>query len=222
VQARLGHRFADPALLVEALTHRSRAVEEGSSLPGNERLEFLGDAVLGLVVAQELLARDPRADEGALSLVRAQAVRKAALAAAARALGVGAWLRLGHGEAASGGRDKDSLLADAFEALLGALYLDGGLEPARAVILRELGALLAGGAPAHGGKDAKTRLQELLQGRGDPAPGYRVLAERGAPHAREFEVEVSSGGRVLGTGSGRSKREAEQAAAERALGASGA
>jgi ribonuclease-3 len=197
-------------------------VEEGSPLPGNERLEFLGDAVLGLVVAQELCARDPLADEGALSLVRAQAVRKAALAAAARALGVGAWLRLGHGEAASGGRDKDSLLADAFEALLGALYLDGGLEPARALILRELGALLASGAPAHGGKDAKTRLQELLQGRGEPQPSYRVLAERGAAHAREFEVEVSSGGRVLGAGCGRSKRDAEQAAAERALGALGA
>ncbi len=219
VQARLGHRFADPALLETALTHRSRAMEEGSADPGNERLEFLGDAVLGLVVAEVLVARDPAADEGALSLARAQAVRKSALAGAARAIGAGAWLRLGYGEEASGGRGKDSLLADAFEALLGALYLDGGLAPARALIQRELGALLAGGAPAHTGKDAKTRLQELLQGRGEPQPSYQVREERGAPHAREFEVEVSCGGRVLGAGTGRSKRDAEQAAAELALGA---
>ncbi len=221
MQARLGHRFRDSALLVQALTHRSRAVEESSPFPGNERLEFLGDAVLALVVSEELVARDPGADEGALSLLRAHAVRKAPLARAARALGVGAWLRLGHGEATSGGREKDSLLADAFEALLGALYLDGGIEPARALVLRELGALLAGAPPAHAGKDAKTRLQELLQGRGEPQPSYRVLAERGAPHAREFEVEVASAGRALGFGRGRSKREAEQVAAEVALRALG-
>jgi ribonuclease-3 len=210
VQARLGHRFANAARLREALTHRSRAHEEGGPAAGNERLEFLGDAALGLVVGELLMEALPDADEGALSLARASAVTRAA-----RALELGQWLRLGRGEARSGGRDKDSILANGFEALLGALYLDGGLAAVRALVVRELAPTLELATSAR--RDAKTALQEALQARAQPPAEYRVLAERGPDHAREFEVEVSCGSRVLGTGVGRTKREAEQAAARQAL-----
>ncbi len=213
VQARLGHRFANSALLREALTHRSRAHEEGGPAAGNERLEFLGDAALGVVTSELLMEALPDADEGALSLARAGAVNRGALARAARALDMGAWLRLGRGEAGSGGRDKDSILANVFEAVLGALYLDGGLTAVRALVVRELGPTLALAAR----RDAKTELQEALQADGRPAAEYRVRAERGPDHAREFEVEVLCAGRVLGAGAGRTKREAEQAAAREAL-----
>jgi ribonuclease-3 len=215
VQARLGHRFANATRLREALTHRSRAHEEGGPAAGNERLEFLGDAALGLVVGELLMEALPDADEGALSLARASAVNRGALARAARALELGQWLRLGRGEARSGGRDKDSILANGFEALLGALYLDGGLAAVRALVVRELAPTLELATSAR--RDAKTALQEALQARAQPPAEYRVLAERGPDHAREFEVEVSCGSRVLGTGVGRTKREAEQAAARQAL-----
>jgi ribonuclease-3 len=176
--------------------------------------------VLGLVVAERLMRARPDADEGDLSRARADAVNKRALAARARELGLDARVRLGRGERRSGGRTKDSILANAFEAVLGALYLDGGLDAARAFLDRELPpALLEQAAPP---SDAKTALQERLQAVGRGAPVYETVVTRGPAHAREFEVRVRVGEAELGTGSGRSKREAEQAAARSALAQLGA
>jgi len=171
--------------------------------------------VLGLVVAERLMRARPDSDEGELSTARADAVNRRALAARARALGLDQLIRLGRGERRSGGRTKDSILANAFEAVLGALYVDGGLEAARAFLERELPAdelERASRLP-----DAKTTLQEHLQAAGRSPPRYETTATRGPAHAREFEVEVRAGAALLGTGSGRSKRDAEQEAARSAL-----
>jgi len=215
LEVALGYRFARPELLERALTHSSRSYEDGDDSRGNERLEFLGDAVLGLVVSELLMEQQPAADEGALSRLRADLVNAGALAERALALGLDAELRLGRGEEQSGGRAKARLLSGALEAVLGALYLDGGLPPVRALVLREFGASLRA-APA-GMADAKTQLQELLQARGLGVPVYATTASRGPAHAREFEVEVQTGDKVVGTGSGRTKRQAEQEAAREAL-----
>ncbi|MFI5316096.1 MAG: ribonuclease III [Myxococcota bacterium] len=215
--ARLGHRFARPELLEQALTHSSRAHEVGDRDAGNERLEFLGDAVLGLVVAERLMRAHPHADEGELTQARAEAVNEQALAERARALGLDALVRLSRGERRQGGRAKDSILANAFEALLGALYLDGGLEVARAFLARELGPALV--ARDKRERDPKTALQELLQAAGREPPRYATVAQTGPPHARQFSVEVRAGDALLGVGSGSSKRLAEQAAAREALAA---
>lgn len=210
----LGHRFRREALLAQALTHRSF----GS--PHNERLEFLGDGVLDCVIAEELYRRFADLGEGPLSRLRASLVREAALAAVARELGLSAWLRLGEGEAASGGAERPSILADALEAVFGAIFLDGGYEAARAAVLRAYGEALARLDPNAPAKDAKTRLQEYLQGRGRGLPQYRVVATRGAAHRQEFEVECVVGGDAgerRTSGSGRSRRMAEQQAAEAML-----
>jgi ribonuclease III len=197
------------------LTHNSCAREEGDLASGNERLEFLGDAVLGLIVAELLITAHPDRPEGSLTRARAQAVNQGALAERARSLGLGELVRLGRGERRHGGSEKPSILANAFEAVLGALYLDAGFEPARAFVAREFGAELAraSGAPA----DAKTRLQEALHAAGASPPVYVTVGESGPAHAREFAVEVSAGERVCGKGTGRSKQAAEQAAAEDSL-----
>ena len=213
--SRLGHRFARPELLERALTHTSHANEAGGQTKDNERLEFLGDAVLGLVVAEHLMQALPGASEGELTRARADRVNQRALAARARSLGLDAVLRLGRGERRQGGRAKDSILANAFEAVLGALYLDGGLEVARAFLLRELGAELREPAPRE--RDPKTALQELLQAEGREPPSYLTVAASGPPHAREFSVEVRAGATLLGVGAGGSKRAAEQAGARAAL-----
>jgi ribonuclease-3 len=215
LEARLAHRFRSRELLEQALTHGSRAYEQGDVSRGNERLEFLGDAVLNLVVSERLMELWPDAPEGALSRARAAAVNMTALADCARGLGLGEWIRLGRGEDSSGGREKPSILADVFEAVLGALYLDGGFAAARGFLLREFADRLLD--PDVLRSDPKTRLQEQVQERGDPAPTYETVAERGPDHAREFEVVVRVAGRVLGRGVGRSKRVAEQAAAQHAL-----
>jgi ribonuclease III len=215
LETRLAHRFHSAELLEQALTHGSRAYERGDASRGNERLEFLGDAVLNLVVSERLMSLWPQASEGTLSRARAAAVNTAALAASARRLGLSSLIRLGRGEEGSGGRDKPSILADVFEAVLGALYLDGGLEVVRAFLVREFDAHLRD--PEALRSDAKTRLQERVQERGDPAPSYETIAERGPDHAREFEVIVRVAGQELGRGIGRSKRAAEQAAARSAL-----
>jgi ribonuclease-3 len=209
--------------LLEALTHRSRALEEGSSAHGYERLEFLGDAVLGLLTSELLMERYPEVAEGTLARAREELVRGSTLARVARALGLADWIRLGKGEERSGGRNKDSILENALEAVLGALYLDGGLEAARRVVRAELGAGLAepGELPLHT-SNPKNLLQEHLMKRGEPMPSYRMVAEVAAGHAPEFEVEVVVGGRVLGRGTGSSKRAAELAAASEALGKLGA
>ena len=206
----LGWRFKREALLALALTHPSAA----SGAEDNQRLEFLGDAVLQLCVSRALFARHPQMQEGQLTQLRAALVREESLACAARAFGVGAFLRLDHGEELSGGRDKPSVLADAMEAVLAAVYLDGGLEAAAAVCDRAFGDY----EPRTATANYKSLLQEREQARGHSTPVYRVIGEEGPPHARAFEAEVSVDGRVLGPGRGPSKTQAEQAAARQALG----
>ena len=208
LERRLGHRFKDPVLLAQALTHRSF----GS--PHNERLEFLGDGVIGCVIAEELYARFPGIAEGELSRLRASLVREAALAAVARAIGLSEFLRLGEGELSSGGADRPSILADALEAAYGAVFLDGGYEAVRNAVRRTFGEALEKLDPREPAKDAKTRLQELLQGRRQKLPEYRVVATAGAAHKQEFEVEcVAAGLGLRATGRGSSRRRAEQQAA---------
>jgi ribonuclease-3 len=204
----------DPDLVLRAVTHRSFAYENGG-LPTNERLEFLGDSVLGLVVTEELFRRHPDLPEGQLAKLRAAVVNSRALAEVARELGVGRYLRLGRGEEASGGRDKSSILADAVEALIGAVYIDRGTEPARELVLRLFGDLLDGSAQLGAGLDWKTSLQELAAGRSLGVPEYSVT-ETGPDHAKTFHAVALVGGLSAGSGEGRSKKEAEQRAAERA------
>lgn len=218
LQQALGYAFADPGLLRRALVHRSYPSEGGGG-ESNERLEFLGDAVLGLVVADALFRRGDL-EEGAMAKTRAAVVNAESLAAVARILGLGPHLRLGHGEESSGGRHKTSILADAMEAVLGAVYLDGGLAAARALVLREWGSRLAERAAAPGSLDHKTRLQEVLAARGE-VPEYEVEGS-GPDHHRRFAAVVRRDGDVLGRGEGTSKKRAEQAAAAAALQALGA
>lgn len=204
----------DPQLVERAVTHRSFAYENGG-LPTNERLEFLGDSVLGLVVTEELFRRHPDLPEGQLAKLRAAVVNSRALAEVARDLQVGQYLRLGRGEEASGGRDKSSILADAVEALIGAVYIDRGTEPARELVLRLFGGLLDGSAQLGAGLDWKTSLQELAAGKSLGVPEYQV-SESGPDHAKTFRAIALVGGEPVGEGEGRSKKEAEQRAAERA------
>jgi len=212
LEERLGHRFRDPGLLEQALTHRSF----GS--PHNERLEFLGDGVLGCVIAEELYGRFSGAAEGELSRLRASLVREAALADVARSIGLSAFLRLGEGELASGGADRPSILADALEAALGAIFLDGGYDSVRASVRRTFGEALARIDAGESAKDAKTRLQELLQARREKLPAYRVVSTAGAAHKQVFEVEcLAEGLNLRATGSGTSRRNAEQQAAANLL-----
>jgi ribonuclease-3 len=209
LEERLGHRFLRAGLLEQALTHRSY----GS--PHNERLEFLGDGVLDCVVAQELFARFPGLSEGELSRLRASLVRKEALATVARDLGLGDHLRLGEGESANGGASRPSILADTLEAVYGAVFLDAGYEGARRAICTTFGAALDSLDPDASVKDPKTRLQELLQARGQGLPSYSVVATQGAAHQQIFEVEcvVEQLG-LRSKGRGEARRAAEQQAAE--------
>ncbi len=204
----------DPELLVLALTHRSFAHEAGG-IPTNERLEFLGDTVLGLVVTERLYRENSDTPEGDLARMRAATVSQRALAGVARALGLGEFILLGRGELVTGGRDKDSILSDTVEALIGAAYLCNGLEPTRAMIERLVGELLARAATAGAGLDWKTSLQELVASRGLPAPTYHVVGT-GPDHARSFTATVIVGDEACGTGSGTAKKIAEQEAAESA------
>jgi ribonuclease III len=209
--AALGGGLPDD-LAERAITHRSFAYENGG-LPTNERLEFLGDAVLGLVITEELYLRHPDLPEGQLAKLRAAVVNSRALADVARALGVGEYLRLGRGELGSGGRDKSSILADALEALIGALYLAKGAAAARSWVLEAFAGLLEEAAQLGAGLDWKTSLQELAAGRALGVPEYTV-AEEGPDHAKTFTATAVVGGAPVGEGEGRSKKEAEQRAAE--------
>lgn len=212
LQEALGHRFCRNELLRQALTHRSH----GS--PHNERLEFLGDAVLNCIVATLLYDRFPALREGDLSRHRANLVRQPTLAAIAQGIRLGDELRLGEGEVKSGGAERPSILADGLEAVIGAVYLDAGFGAASDIVQRLFAPLLAGVDPTASGKDAKTELQEILQARRLPLPTYAVSATRGEAHAQTFEVEcviASMGIRASGTGS--SRRGAEQAAAQAAV-----
>ena len=214
LQDRLGYRFEDPASLDLALTHRSR-----SSRRNNERLEFLGDAWLGYVVADELYRRHPDAPESALTLARAALVRRATLAEVARSLLLGEHLRLGPGEMKSGGHRRASILSDAVEAIIGAVLLDGGEAAARDLVTRLLAQKLDTVRPDASAKDPKTRLQEFLQGKRRPLPRYTVIAEHGSEHAREFHVRCTlEDADTQGEGHGSSRRAAEQGAAAELLG----
>lgn len=213
LEKRVGRRFVDRALLTQALTHASWAHENPAApLADYERLEFLGDAVLGFFVADRVFRSEPAASEGDLTRRKQGLVSTPALAAAARRIELGPCLLLGRGEEASGGRERDSLLADAFEAILGAIFLDGGIRSARAFIHRTLGGFDGGSD-----RDPKTELQERWQARSRVTPHYRIVATHGPPHAREFTVEVLAGEVVLASGTGRNRKAAEQAAAANAL-----
>jgi ribonuclease-3 len=204
----------DPALLGRALTHRSYAYENGG-LPTNERLEFLGDAVLGLVITDALYRRHPDEPEGQLAKLRASVVNMNALADVARTLGLGQHLRLGRGEEATGGRDKSSILADTIEAVIGAVYMDHGLEMSRTVVHRLFDPLLADAIGLGAGLDWKTSLQELTAARLLGVPEY-VVSESGPDHQKSFRAVARVAGRDHGVGVGRSKKAAEQQAAEAA------
>jgi ribonuclease-3 len=210
----LGVTLRDRDLLRRALTHRSFAYENGG-LPTNERLEFLGDAVLSIVVTDHLYMTFPDMPEGHLAKLRASVVNMNALADVARSIGVGEWLLLGRGEEFSGGRDKASILADTFEALLGAVYLDRGMGSASKVIHRFFDPLIADSATRGASLDWKTSLQELTANRMLGVPEYAV-SEAGPDHAKRFTATALVGGTGLGSGEGRSKKEAEQRAAEAA------
>ena len=208
---KLGHEFADPTLLEQALTHCSA----GST--NNERLEFLGDAVLDCVISDELFQRYPQAREGELSRLRASLVRRDSLAAVAQTLDVGQYLRLGTGERKSGGHHRGSILSDALEALLGAIYLDGGYAACRSCILGLFADLLDNPSTVAALKDAKTRLQEHLQAHHLALPEYRVVEVTGDAHDQFFKVECVIGDSEPTQGQGRSRRYAEQGAAEKML-----
>jgi ribonuclease-3 len=219
LQQRIDYRFRDRGLLEHALTHKSRAAEDISGgVADNESLEFLGDAVLGLVVADALYRQYPTYTEGQKSKIKAQVVSTYSLARHAEHLELGDHLILGRGEEKTGGRYKQALLADAYEALIAAIYLDGGLEAASAFLHRELkDAIDAGGVQNFVGQDYKSALQEQLQALGRPLPIYKIIGEAGPDHRKVFTVDVVVGGEVLGSATGRAKKEAEQEAARLAL-----
>lgn len=211
----VGHRFADLALLKLALTHSSFSAEEPGEA-SNERLEFLGDAVLGWVLADEMYRRHPDFHEGLLTDLRKSVVNAATLAEVARGLGIGPFIRLGRGESRARGGEKVSILANAFEAILGAIYLDAGSSVAKSHILRLLRDVIDGAVPGLATLDPKTQLQELAAARDLPAPQY-VVRDEGPDHEKTFHAEVVVGGVTRGAGTGRTKKAAEQEAASRAI-----
>lgn len=214
----LGHAFQDRQRLIRALIHRSWAHEVGSPGDDNERMEYLGDAILSLGVSRMLLERFERQDVGELSRMRAFLVSEANLARKARGLDLGRHLRLGKGEERGGGREKDSLLADAYEAVLAAIAMDAGLDAALATVDRHFRSQVTGLRPgARTAQDHKTDLQEALQAVGLPVPEYRVTRESGPDHRKSFGVDLTIAGKAVARGSGRSKKAAEQMAARRAL-----
>lgn len=213
LQRALGYRFKDSLLLLRCLTHVSHERKHGED--HNEVLEFLGDAVLDLAVSDLLIRSNPDKSEGVLSKMRAALVNSAVLAEKAATLNFGPALRIGKGEEWSGGRTKPSILAGAFEAVLGGVYKDGGYEAARAVVERFFGADVT--AKTLGQHDYKTRLQEISQMLYRTPPAYRIVAATGPDHEKRFVTEIAVGGKVLGVGEGRSKKQSEQEAAKRAL-----
>jgi ribonuclease-3 len=222
LEQRIGYRFRDRGLLEHALTHRSRVHEDASGgVFDNESLEFLGDSVLGFVVADMLFRQFPQHNEGQKSKLKASIVSAAALARLAERLGLGEFLILGRGEEKTGGRRKHAIIADCYEALIAAIYLDGGIVPAQGFIQRQFQELIEearrSGVHAAFTEDYKSALQEWLQREGRGLPAYRLAAEIGPAHRRRFEVEVLVGGEVLAKAEGRTKKEAAQVAAKAAL-----
>lgn len=212
LEATIGHTFGDPQLLQVALTHTSYANEARHKPPNNERMEFLGDSVLSFVVAEHLFATGGRLPEGELTRRRAALVCEGALAGFAQQIGLGAHLLLGKGEEQSGGRHRPSILADAFEALIAALYLDGGMPAARSFILR-----FVNNAALAGEDDYKTRLQEVIQQNPEERLSYEVMDEQGPDHNKSFTVRLLLNSNPIGQGTGPSKKLAEQHAARQAL-----
>jgi ribonuclease-3 len=219
LQHAIGYRFRDRGLVEHAMTHTSRANEDVSGgVRDNESLEFLGDAVLGFVIADVLFNEFPESDEGQKSKLKAMLVSTTTLARQAERLSLGDHLLLGRGEEKSGGRQKQALLADGYEALIAAIYLDGGVEHARAFIVREFAPLIADARrDGLAAQDYKSALQELLQGRNRALPDYRVIGTLGPDHQKLFQVQVVVDGEPLAEATGSSKKEAEQEAARAAL-----
>jgi len=216
LQQKMGYRFKDISLLRAALTHSSFANEQKKSgAVSNERLEFLGDSILGMVVATLIYKGNPKMPEGQMTKLRAELVCEKSLAVIAIGLGIGDCLLLGRGEDRGGGRERPSILADAVEAVLAAVYLDGGFEP----VTRLINDYLApqAGKPQRGNSDYKTALQEIVQEKGVQALAYRTTDESGPDHMKSFTVEVWLNGACIGRGTGKSKKEAEQSAAKAAL-----
>ena len=214
LENRLGYRFRNRELLAEALNHSSHANEHRGGLGSNERLEFLGDSVLGFVSAEYLFRGHPDLPEGDLTRMRAALVCEQSLYEVARELELGSYLKLGRGEEAGGGRERQSILADATEAVFAAVYLDGGIEKARELIIR---VLLSRGPAAEERRDYKTTLQEVVQRRSGRALTYHMVAQSGPDHNKKFCFEVRLNDQPIGQGEGHSKKEAEQAAARDAL-----
>ncbi len=216
LEERLGYRFKNHQYLTTALTHSSYANEAKGGGHSNERLEFLGDSVLGVVVADYLFKNCPNLPEGDLTKNRASLVCEKSLCGFSRQLGVGNFLLLSHGEQNSGGRERSSILADAFEAIIAAIYMDGGMEEARKFILRFIIPTLKASKPK-AFKDYKTALQEIIQQNPEERLEYVLTGESGPDHDKHFTVEVHLNSNVIGKGGGRSKKEAEQQAAREAL-----
>lgn len=214
----LEYAFSDRSLLVQALTHPSYLHEVSGSGSGDyQRLEFLGDAVLGMLLAEMLCIQHPEWDEGELSQLRSRLAGQDALADRARTLGIGNFILLGRGEEQCAGREKDSILADILEALIAALYRDGGLQAARTLVARLFGELAATPELLVLGRDSKSELQEFLSSNGYPLPEYRLVEESGPPHDRSFLFQVLVGDKIVGVGLGKSKKIAQQFAAAEAL-----
>jgi ribonuclease III len=219
VEEAIGYSFCDNERFVEAITHKSFSNEQIliDSSPHNERLEFLGDAVLELIVSEYIFKHFPELAEGQLTRIRAEVVNERSLAEIGRSLGLGEYLLLGKGEEQSGGRQKRSLVADAFEALLGAVFSDGGFEKTRTVVLPLFLDIIHQAASRKEGIDFKTRLQEWLQARKQGIPVYKLISAEGPDHKKTFTSQVSCGGKILGEGRGKTKKAAEQEAARQAL-----
>lgn len=216
LQTRIGHRFSNQELLERSLTHKSYANE--NRVPDhNERFEFLGDAVLSLVMSEYLMKNCPASSEGDLSRLRAAVVSEPALAAVAREIGLGGYLLLGKGEEQTGGRDKDSLLADCLEALIASVYLDAGLPASETLVIRLFEKTVQKSCSSRSSLDYKTELQELSQERMKQLPEYRIVSESGPDHQKQFSVDLTIKGELYGRGTGKSKKEAEQRAAKEAL-----
>jgi ribonuclease III len=216
IQQRIAYQFSNTELLERALTHKSYANE--NRVPyHNERMEFLGDAVLNLVVSEYLMKTCPDSTEGDLSRLRAAVVSEPALAAIAREIGLGRYILLGRGEEQTGGRDKGSLLANCLEALIASIYLDTGKDSADAFVIRFFENIIQKTCTSRGTLDHKTKLQELCQERLRQLPEYKVVSASGPDHQKQFEVEVWIKGQVSGRGIGRNKKEAEQRAAKEAI-----
>jgi ribonuclease-3 len=202
LEKRIGYKFKNPELLLNALTHSSYANENRGRISDNERLEFLGDAVLGLVIADYLYRLFEEHKEGDLTKIRASIVSEEPLSLIARDIGLGQFLLLGKGEANTGGRDRDSVLADAVEAVIGAVYLEAGINQAKELIIGLFSSLMEKSFQGKGFQDYKTNLQEMLQAKGEEEIVYRVIKESGPDHNKEFVVEVLCGRRVIGRGKG--------------------